>query len=1359
MIFLLWATLVFSPDTHAQSTAAPAFDLPTPQRITDQDGLPQAFVSAIVQDRQGFIWAATRDGLCRYDGANFKVFQPDPNGRPSLSYAGISNLTLDHHGRIWIASERGDLDLLDPLTETFVNISRQPVYLKRMNGRRLSFFRVDRRERLWMVPLDAAEVIRYDFKTRQTKRFFFWAESGAVARHDTIADIVEGASGRIWLSTTTGLKYLDPETDHFQEYALPEDAGRFPLRLYARPTGEILLFYPNHLIRLRHQTGALKRYPHQADDSSWQNRNFIEDQQGRVYFNHSNTLFAFTEGGGVKALASREPERKQEFGTRLWLDRSEVLWEGTDGAGIRRYNLSPNPFRTTPYIHSFHADLRRELGLDRSKNRAPSLDPANGRSSYQFRYTYDGNVAGRRSVLSGLDSPSRTLWFNVGSSDIYQLDLQTKRITEHPLPVSFQSSFSDGIPCPLATDPEGKVWAVYDSLVWQYDKESNQWLRFPHQIPHQRTGDVLMFTVDEQALWLATRQEGLWRLDRKTGQLRQYANQPSDPRSLSSDVIFCLSADPADPNRLWLGTFGSGLCAFDKRTGYFRRFTVADGLPNNVVYSVIPDQQGYLWMGTNKGLCRMDRRTFATTNFTTSHGLLADEFNRFHWLQTRDGEILMGGLEGTTAFYPDQIVDDTFDTPVALTGLRINNHPAAAALLDSLPTQAVQKIRLAYDQNFVTAEFAALQFNRPAVQRSGENRYRYRLEGLEEGWTESTLPLATYTNLSPGEYVLLLNASNTSGRWSEQLRRLAITIRPPFWATWWAYLLYALAVGGLLFLGNRLYFNRLKMRQNLALREREVALSQQESEQLRAVDEMKSDFFANMTHEFRTPLTLILAPTEQLQQQLTAPEHQRRLSTINRNAHQLLGLVNQLLDFSKLEAGALPVVEVRGNVQQFVAQTVDSFRELADAKGIELTFECQELAIAYWFDSDKLERILYNLLANALNHTEEGKISVKLNGGRPTGLEEGVRLTVEDTGRGIPAGQLPRIFERYYRVETAESDASSGTGLGLALVRELVDLQKGKISVTSEEGQGTTFVLELPFQPVTMVFKDPATTKVCRNKDHGEGTDHGDELLSPRPATDAESPLVLVVEDNDELARYIAESLPADYRVQRAADGQQGWEMALAELPDLVLSDVMMPVMDGYALCQKLKTDLRTSHIPVLMLTAKAALDDRLEGLTLGADDYLTKPFQEAELLLRVRNQLESRRKLRERLRAELTLSENAEADQLLAETSDPFLRQLYGLLEAQLDNPEFGVEQLLEPLGMSRTTLYRKLMSLTDMTPTDLLRHYRLRRAAHYLRQGMSATDTAYKVGFQTPSHFTRVFRQQYQMTPGQFARQRPAS
>ena len=1308
-------------------------NLPPPERITDRQGLPQAFVPAITQDRQGFIWVATRDGLCRYDGHHFKVFQPDPNGKPSLSFTGLDRLFTDHHGRIWITSEQKDIDVFDPRTETFTNISRRAIYRRVAGNEQPYQLYVDRADRLW-VSLWAKGLLCLDQATNRVWHFRHQPDQPRSLGSDSVMQVSQAPDGTIWIATRNGLERFDETTRQFRHYQhQPGQPGSLPdnqLRgLQIRANGEVLTISQRFVSWLNPATGLFGACPLPAYNSSRYDLNsyLTLDSLGRLYFQHDNTLYRFSSRQGLVEV--EKSNQSIDGCVSLFVDRSQVLWVGTRGAGIRKYDLRGGDFQQIPYRTNFYQDVlnSRWLGLP-----AASLPPpaafAHG-YSYDFRYTISQN---------------RYLWSNMANATIYRTDLQAKRSEAMPLPTRLPREEANML---LATDPQQRVWAINGAAVWCYDEANRQWVSQPYRIPRPQTFGALTFVVDKQALWFATESKGLWRLDRATGQWRQYVNQPRSHQSLSSNSLFCLSNDPTDPNRLWIGTFGGGLCAFDKRTGTSRRITQADGLPNNVIYSVIPDQQGYLWMGTNKGICRLNRRTFATRTFTHADGLLADEFNRFHWLhlppmptgqQSDQGErIIMGGLTGITAFYPRQVREDTFQPPVELTELQVNNQPVSPALLDSLPIQAVDHLTLPYNLNFITAKFAALEFNRP-----DKNRYRYRLEGAETDWKQTDQPVATYTNLLPGSYVLVLNASNTSGQWSRWQRRLAITIRPPLWATWWAYLLYGLALGGLIVTGLRASSNRL--RQSLALQRRETDLNRQETEQLRAVDELKSHFFANITHEFRTPLTLILGPIQHLSQQLPDPTVQYQLATIDRNANQLLGLVNQLLDLSRLEAGALPVVNVRGDLVAVVAQTVDSFRSLASTKGIELTCSADGLAAAYWFDADKVARILYNLLANAFKFTDIGWVRVQL-----TPADRGIALSVADSGRGMTALALSHIFDRFFQAGSSES-VSPGTGIGLSLVRELVTLQGGSIRVQSEPGQGSCFTIDLPYQAVV---PDTDTGLSQSAESSVVGLDNDREELPD------ERPLILLVEDNDDLARFIADSLPTTCQILRAANGREGLALAQARQPDLVLSDVLMPVMDGYTLCRELKAHPHTHHLPVILLTAKATQENRLEGLELGADDYLTKPFQVAELQLRVRNQLDTRRRFRDRVRAELNQPATGPAPYTDPQPVDSMLQQLYEVLEEHLEDSSFGPEQLVLQLGMSRMSLYRKLKVLTGLTPAEVIRLYRLKRATELLQGGLGVAETAYKVGFETASHFGKVFRDQYQMTPSQFARQHGAA
>ncbi|UFH55523.1 response regulator [Spirosoma sp. KNUC1025] len=1271
---------------------------------------------------------ASRDGLCRYDGNHFKVFQPSTDGRPGISSSSLFGLNLDHQGKIWIFSDHNDIDVIDPVRETFTNFSRHS-FFKRSFGQEsdiIDAHYLDRQGHLWISFL-SDKVACIDVATHQVRQY---QRPSIPGYFPTFSTFVQDKQGVMWMANLSGLYRLDTITNRFVQYALPANDIR---GVRVRPNGQLLILSEHFIFLLNPQTNFIKTFPiHSSIDplaaTDWHHTSIVADSQENEYFNQYNILFRFSEDKGVAEL-TRLPKLTRF--RSLFIDRSDVLWAGTDRSGVLKYNLKANVFKALAYQKDFYHDLLiQNLGIP--INQLPVIDKE--ALAYNFRYTIDKNGK---------------LWFNMGTNRFYLVDLQARQITPIPFPFPGRSHYAWTDPvAPMATDPSGKIWVVTDSVAMYY--EGNRWqpFRFPiraHAIskgqggmssqPPKLEGYILQLVVDEHYLWVATRSNGLYRVDRVTGKIQQYTYRPNNLTSLSSNQLFCLFDDPADKNILWVGTFGSGLCRFNKQTGSCQRFSTNNGLPNNVVYAAIPDRQGFLWIATNQGICRMNRRTFQTRIYTHEDGLLADEFNRFHFLHLPDDRIILGGLEGITSFHPSQLREDEYQPQMQITDIQINNQPLLpGALTDSLPAQAISHLDLAYDQNFVTVSFAGMQYNRQA-----KIRYRYKLIGLNKAWIETNRPIAEYTDLRSGHYKLLLNASNTSGMWSKHIRELTLIIRPPWWATWWAILFYVIIVLSIVY--------------SLI----QAFISRQEAKQLKAIDAIKERFYTNITHEFRTPLTLILAPVEQLKQRLHNANDQHQLELISQNATQLLGLVNQLMELSKAEANVLRIKESQTDLVEFLNRLIHSFESQASAKGIQVSFRTQGIDTDYWFDTEKLERIVYNLLANALKFTPVGgKVVVHLTTrnsyeSREPSEERNetsslVHLEISDNGIGIASDKLPHIFERFYQIDDSRINHSDGAGIGLALVKELVELQHGTIRVESKESIGTTFYIDLPYRP--------ATVAIVTKQPEPEVTPSSaidQEVISEEVPSD-DSPVILVVEDNEALSDFIADSLPETYRIHRAKDGGEGWKKALAIGPDLVISDVLMPVMDGYTLCQQLKKDQRTSHIPVILLTAKASINSKLEGLSSGADDYIAKPFYVQELQLRIHNLLEQRRQLRKWVLAGMT---NPDAFAIAPSTADPLVEKLCQLIEQHLDDAAFGVEELIQASGMSRMNLHRKLKALVDLSTGEFIRNYRLKRAAQLLRQGHPVAETAYLVGFEDPSYFARSFRKLYQTTPSAFSRQ----
>lgn len=1287
--------------------------LPTPQLLTTREGLPQSFVPAIVQDRQGFIWMATRDGLCRFDGYTFRSFRPASDTTPTLSSPGLTNIVVAPDGALWITNDQQGLDRFDPVTETFQNVSRQLFFRQAFGNDTLDHVYADRKNQLWLA-FRRKGVVRLNPSTYQFRRFTHQPGNPLSLASNQVYNVQEDGQGRIWLATQEGLDRFDEARNQFSHFThVPGQAETLPERtikqIYPRKNGELWLFSAHYLTRWNPLTGRVQETSARFDNqfADWHNQ-IATDSQGADYIKINDQLFVYRAGDGLQPFT--KPGAARLF-ISLMVDGSDALWVGTDLAGVYNYNLRTAPFRTYPYQQSFQNDLlRNQLGIPASQlpDWSPAIPP------YSVRSTID---------------LTRRLWVTVGGDAMFRVDGQTVERVPFPVPLY---DYKLQRPVLLATDPAGPVWVIHPAWSGFYQPSTRQWTRFSIPFQDSIRSPMLQAVVDRQFLWLATAREGLYRVNRATGQVRRFTQSAHDSTSLSSNSLYWLSADPIDPNLLWVGTFGNGLCRFQKQTGRCERLTTRQGLPNDVIYAAIPDRWGSVWIATNQGLGQLNRKTGHVQVYTQEDGLNANEFNRFHALSLPDGRIVLGTIRGTVGFDPKQIQPDTFQPRIQLADVLINNRVLKPGEFTAgKPITGLTQLVLPYDQNFITVRFAAMQYN-----HLGRMQYRYRLAGLRTDWINTTRPEAIYTALQPGQYDLHIQATSNNGQWSRHVYTLGITVQYPWWQRWWAWLGYALFVIGLGWT-----FVRYRLRR--ATEKQARFQQQQEAAQLRQVDELKTRFFANITHDFRTPLSLILSPVGTLLNELSHTRYADRLQLIDRSARQLLGLINQLMDLARLDANLMSLNSMRGRPDVVVGEVVSTFMEMAEREHIRLTYR-SDLTDTYWFDSEKLERIVINLLANALKFTatqdgsglegsgldRPGQIVVGLQS-RDNSLPSGIRLTVADNGPGIAPDHLPHLFDRFYQAD--DQSGKAGTGIGLALVKELVDLHGGTIWVDSQVAQGTTFWVDLPMQPAVdfqagieepePVFEAPGDT--------------GDLLQTVR---------LLLVEDNDDMAQFIIGSLPDNYDIHRAVDGLDGLEQARQLLPELIISDVMMPRMDGFALCDQLKSNPLTNHIPVLLLTAKTTLTNRMEGLQAGADDYLSKPFHVPELLARINNLLAMQRRLSDRLRTELA---SAKAD---SAPPHPFLQQLYAALDQQLDKPDFGVDELADAVHLSRMQLHRKLKTLTSLSTTEFIRSYRLKQAMTLLTNGLSVTQTAYAVGFANPTYFSQRFREQFGNPPSSY-------
>ncbi len=1308
---------------------------PEPEYLTVRNGLPQGFVKSLIQDQRGFIWLATRDGLCRYDGIHFRIYTHDPQQAKSLSFSSIYEIKDDKRGKLWVRTENNNIDCFDPVTEQAERISNSPAFRQALGRDQLVGIQPDHAGNIWVATQTNGF---FRLNANGTISHQHWAIQGDTVQR-TIHALLLDRYNQVWLAARDGLFRFDPTSGQFVGFRIAQGLPQNEVYgLHERATGELMLGFPGRFALFDPANGRV----HQVIPLPGSATNiplFTKDYRGIDYINQSR----FTDRTGLVSLLSdpndrdgstttyQSPKLGRYSAVSLLVDRTNVLWIGLNGDGVIKYDLNKRPFQTWPYNQNFQTDwLTQQLGVPLEA--IPEV--IRQQSSASMRYQFD-----RR----------KNLWITTPQIAPYRYNtfrhtfapVQPKGIEKRWLP---NGEFRLNA---LSAGAQGELWGLlgpHNQAVVRHNPDQETFTAFPLPLPPNHPYEIMAMVVDGGRVYLATKNHGLLRADLSIKRLIHWHSGGNDARTLPGDALLCLAQDPLQYNFLWIGTFGEGLCRLDKMTGKIQRFTVGQVHSNNVIYAIRTDGDGHLWLSTNRGLCRFDTRTFEARNYMAEDGLPDEEFKQFHDVALPDGRLIFGGTDGYTTFDPRRVSEDPVKPTVALTALRINNQLVNATTPGSPIERDINEtteIDLTHQQNFLSVDFAALEFN-----QSHKNQYRYKLIGLDKDWVYSgNQATATYTDLPPNTYTFIVNASNTSSVWSPHTHSLRIVIDPPLWATWWAYSLYALLLIGALILYLRVRINRIRMKSRMELRE-------QESIQLKHLDEIKSRFFANITHEFRTPLTLILTPLEQVLNDSSDSPYHGRLSLIYRNANRLLRLINELLDLAKLDAGNLTITPTPADLPDFIKRIVLVFTEEAQRKRIQLEQTHHFNQPYYWFDPDKIEKILTNLLSNALKFTDEhGTITLStyvapidpaLATSTHTDL---VRLTVHNTGAGIPEHQLPHIFNRFYQADPLTERSVGGSGIGLALVKELVEMMQGTISVVSNPIVGTTFTVELPCRQaradlVPVLVRNDLLQIPTNSQQATNNQANRDEKISQ----------ILLVEDDDDIADFIVTTLSTEWQVQRVNNGKAGVESAITNGPDLIISDVLMPELNGYELCRQLKNNPITSHIPILLLTAKVSAESRIEGLTAGADDYLAKPFQVAELRGRVRNRLAHQQQVRQYYRTQLLregyLPLASEAPE------DDFMNRVYRLLESHLDDSTFGVEPLATAIGMSRMHLNRKVKAMTGLTPNELIRAVRLKRAAELLLTGASISEVADRVGFDTAAYFSKVFKDHYHLTPSEY-------
>lgn len=1362
------------------------------ERISVEQGLSQNTVHCMLQDRRGFLWFGTNDGLNRYDGHNFVVFRHNLADSHSISNNTIRAIIQDTAGALWIGTEAGGLNKYDPRTGRFVHWINAPDNPHSLSHNHVTSLVQDRTGVLWIGTHRGLN--RFN---QEMGRFDHWrCEPGRSSSlsHDIISTLLEDKNGAIWIGTESGLNRFDPQTARFRFARWLHEPGNprslsdsHILALHQDSSGTLWIgTYTGGLNRFDHETGEFSHWMNEPGSSLSLSHNMVN----AIFEDCYGMLWLGTRGGGLNRF-DRTAGTFTHWATKpgdpitlsnndvmsIYEDRSGALWIGNFGGGLNKLDREKQKF--SHCLHDaeslegdlVYAILEDRLGMLWVGTKDGGLIQSD---RTQRKFTYFRHQAGNPNSLSHnfirdiYEDGSGAFWIATRGGGLNRLDRQTGKFRYWRHEPNNPRSLSHNEVFCIYEDRWGFLWLGTYAGLNRFDPKTETFTHWGYDPDNPRgLSNSLVWSIIEDRsgeLWLGTNGGGLNLFNPQTETFHHWANKPGDAKSLSNNHVIVVFKDRA--GRLWLGTYGGGLNEFERETGTFTAYRERDGLASDFIFGILEDDDGYLWLSTTHGLSRFHPAAKTFKNFDVHDGLQSNEFELGACFKSACGELFFGGNNGLSAFHPKDIEDNPYLPPVVLTDFQIFNRSVGFG--PGSPSRnsisETSDLTLSYKANVFSFEFAALCYNSPE-----KNQYAYKMEGFDKNWIYcGNRRNVTYTNLDPGQYVFRVKAANHDGVWNEQGTAITLTITPPFWRTWWAYALYTFVfVVGMfgIIKGRVRYLEKRTRTLEKAVAERTAQVAAQ-AEKLKEVDRMKSGFFANISHEFRTPLTLIQGPLEQMLAGEALSHPQATYRIMLNNTRRLLQLINQLLDLSKLESGSMKLRARRENIATFLKCLVMSFASLAESRKLTLSCSAEE-NIELYFDPDYLEKIFNNLIANAIKFTPPGgsvKVAVTVIDGlkqppsaTATASASLIEISVRDTGIGIPAAYLPHIFDRFYQVDNSHTREHGGTGIGLALVKELVELHAGAITVQSEVGVGTEFRVRLPLGEAHLKANDIVETCHADRQPADNGrlseffiqTDDPNSessLEANTPPTDNDKTIILIVEDHPEVRSFIRGRLPA-YQVIEAADGREGMRAALEIIPDLIICDVMMPKLDGCKLCRLLKNDERTSHIPIILLTAKAGENSKLEGLETGADDYLIKPFNARELQARVKNLIDLRRKLREHFRQEWIL----QPSKIVANSMDQeFMQRVLIVVEKHLDEEEFSVEVLAGEVGMSRTQLHRKLNALTNQSASLFIRSIRLQRAADLLKQKAgTVSEIAYRVGFNSPTYFAKCFKEHFGYSP----------
>ncbi|QEC80372.1 response regulator [Mucilaginibacter ginsenosidivorax] len=1347
------------------------------------DGLSHNQVNSIIRDSEGFMWFGTASGLNRYDGYTFKVFKHDENRKGSINDDIVVRIFEGPDKKLWINTRNG-FCFYDPKTEQFSS-DMQPLLRSLKLPGYPNVFKIVKTSPadFWFLVPDSG-IYKYNTLSKRTKRYYHDVNSIPSLYSSSISDITTDTQGNVWIVYSEGTvemfdvkrNKISYHTDVFNKvthnkngaYSLTVD-GDNELWFYEPYVGAGIFYYKPSTSTLLHidKESAGAKLKVNAVTSVIQ----VDDGLIWIGTDHGGINVLDKKNFKITYLLNREddPTSLKQNSAMLYKDVLGIVWAGTLKKGVSYYhkNIIRFPlyrhFASDPGslsfndVYKFIEDKQGNLWIGTNGGGLIYFNRKTGKFTQYKHDTRNANSLSSDIILDLYLDHDQKLWIGTyfGGLDCFD----GTKFTHYKHNDKVATSIADDRVWTILEDSSHRFWIGTFAGGLEIFDRSKKVFYHPFKQSDIRSPMISALFEDRRGnVWTG----GYYGIDviLKNGKgVVHYNSNGSNGNNLVYNAINNINEDSR--GLMWIATAG-GLSVFNPNTKIFTSLTKKNGLPANPISNTLEDNNGRVWVSTSNGLSRITLTpkangfNFHLENFDETDGLQGREFNSNSALKTHRGELIFGGVDGFNIFDPKSLEPNNNKPQLIFTDFQLfnksisANEPVNGHVVLSKSISLTQSIILNHNENVFSIEFAALDFFNP-----GKTKYQYTLEGFDKGWVnaDNRTRKANYTNLDGGDYVLKVRASNSEGVWNPNYIWLRIKVLPPFWKSTLAYVVYLVVFLGILLLIRQRGIQKIRRQFAVEKEKQEAKLlieqERQEVKRMQELDQLKTKFLTNVSHEFRTPLSLIMAPVDKMLTRADQ-EQKQQLNMVRKNARRLLNLVNQLLDFRKMEVQELKLHSKPGDIVKFISEISMSFKDIAEEKEIDFVFDTTVNSMFTSFDHDKIERILFNLISNAFKFTPTGgQVSVLLNVDKLCDSDVFLEIKVIDTGIGIPPEKHSKIFERFFQHDIPQSMINQGSGIGLAITHEFVKMHGGEITVESEPDHGSCFIIKLP-----VIIYDGAAMELPV-EDEVDIESPNDVINSENKAVSKQQhinkmPVVLLVEDNDDFRFYLKDNLKDIFFLIEASNGREGWQKALSQHPDIIVSDISMPEMTGIELCKKLKNDKRTSHIPIVLLTALTGEAEQVKGLEIGANDYMTKPFNFEILLSKIKNILTLRDTYKRTYKKQMDVQLQ---ETPLQNEDEKLLRNIVEYIELNILNDSLSVEELSRKMNMSRGSLYSKVLMLTGKSPVEFIRSIRLKKAVYLLENSqMTISQICYEVGFNTPKYFTKLFKEEYNMLPSYY-------